>query len=75
MPISNANAEVYDMLTVYFECFQNVVIASRIYATRCPGSRSYHNMASIELEGRFVNLATFVAFYLEDDSEVDQKRT
>lgn len=35
------NAEAYDMLAVYFECFQNAPIAEREYALRYPERRHY----------------------------------
>lgn len=39
MPISNA--EAFDMLAVYFECFQNAAIASRVYAEKYPDRHHY----------------------------------
>lgn len=39
MPISNA--EAFDMLAIYFECLQNAIIASRVYAAKYPGRRHY----------------------------------
>lgn len=39
--MSYTNAEAFDMLTVYFECFQNAVVAEREYAIRYPDRRHY----------------------------------
>ena len=35
------NAEAYDMLAVFFECFQNAPVAERQYAARYPERRHY----------------------------------
>lgn len=39
--MSISNAELYDMIGVYFECHQNATIASRIYSVRYPYRRHY----------------------------------
>lgn len=43
------NEEQYDMLAIYFQCFENAIIASREYAARYPGRmrRSKHVFISL----------------------------
>lgn len=39
MPFTNA--EAYDMLRIYFQCFENAVIASRQYGMQFPERRHF----------------------------------
>lgn len=50
MPYSNA--EAYDMIAVYFQCFENAVIASREYALRYPDRRHHSRNVFVRLARR-----------------------
>lgn len=47
--MSYTNAEAYDMLAVYFQCFENACIAAREYAARYPERRHYGRRAFRQL--------------------------
>lgn len=50
MPFSNE--EAFDMLAVYFECFQNAMVASRVYAQRFPARRRHDRRTFFTLAQR-----------------------
>lgn len=52
--MSYSNAEAYDMLKVYFQSYENAVIASREYAVRYPNRRHYSRRVFRRLAERLI---------------------
>lgn len=52
MPISNQ--EAFNMLAIYFECFQNATIAARTFYLRYPNRPRYHRRVFVRLAERLL---------------------